>query len=36
MSMRLTDLNTENNPSTSQKMTGAYLSEEILGKVSLY
>ena len=29
-------LNIENDPSTSQEVTGAYLSEEIWGKVSLY
>ena len=37
--MRLSDstfLIIENNPSTSQEVTGAYLIEEIWGKVSLY
>ena len=29
-------LNIENDPSTSQEVAGAYLSEEIWGKVSLY
>ena len=37
--MHLSDctfLNTENDPSTSQEVAGAYLSEEIWGKVSHY
>ena len=37
--MRLSDctfLNIENDPSTSHEVTGAYLSEEISNKVSLY
>ena len=31
-----TFLNMENDPSTSQEVAGAYLSEEIWGKVSRY
>ena len=37
--MHLSDctfLNIENDPSTSQEVAGAYLSEEIWGKVSQY
>ena len=37
--MHLSDstfLNIENDPSTSQEVAGAYLREEIWGKVSLY
>ena len=31
-----TFLNIENDPSTSQEVTGSYLSEEVCGEVSLY
>ena len=31
-----TFLEIENDPSTSQEVTGSYLSEEIWGKVSIY
>ena len=37
--MHLSDrtfLSIENDPCTSQEVAGSYLSEEILGKVSLY
>ena len=37
--MNLSDctcLNIENDPSTTQELAGAYLSEDIWGKVSLY